>query len=197
VYTSGTWSTHQDHDRQLVVLTTYTSMYPSRKTAGTHFSDNKICMWFTYDHCRPIRHNVVLIAVMEKCGCEGKRNWFRFLGGINFVFFVLFNFVFFVLFFYQIMFKGSVGLMTKWHVPWPIRILPGRCSTSFSPEKRKEIKVSGKVGSTLTKTPTLRVNLNLDGVSITLRTHTHPSHSETSRRHSYIGLVFIYPFIDS
>jgi hypothetical protein len=28
---------------------------------------------------------------------------------------------------------------------------------------------------------TLRINLNIDGVPITSRTHTHPSHSQTSR----------------
>ncbi len=38
-----------------------------------------------------------------------------------------------------------------------------------------------KVGNTLTKDVVLCVNLNLDGVSITSRTHTHPSHSQTSR----------------
>ena len=38
-----------------------------------------------------------------------------------------------------------------------------------------------KVGRTLAKTAALRVNLNIDGVSITSRTHTHPSHSQTSR----------------
>ena len=38
-----------------------------------------------------------------------------------------------------------------------------------------------KVGNTLVKVAALRVNLNIDGVSITSRTHTHPSHSETSR----------------
>ena len=34
-----------------------------------------------------------------------------------------------------------------------------------------------KVGSTLAKVVALRVNLNIDGASITSRTHTHPSHS--------------------
>jgi hypothetical protein len=38
-----------------------------------------------------------------------------------------------------------------------------------------------KVVRTLVKTPTLRVNLNLDGTPITSKTHTHPSHSQTSR----------------
>ena len=38
-----------------------------------------------------------------------------------------------------------------------------------------------KVGNTLTKTATLRVNLNIDDTSITSRTHTHPSHSQTFR----------------
>ena len=38
-----------------------------------------------------------------------------------------------------------------------------------------------KVGSTLVKTAVLRVNLNIDGTPITSKSHTHPSHSETSR----------------
>jgi hypothetical protein len=38
-----------------------------------------------------------------------------------------------------------------------------------------------KVGSTLVKTENLRITLNIDGSSITSRTHTHPSHSQTSR----------------
>jgi hypothetical protein len=38
-----------------------------------------------------------------------------------------------------------------------------------------------KDGNTLSKTVVLRVNLNVDGVGITSKTHTHPSHSETSR----------------
>ncbi len=38
-----------------------------------------------------------------------------------------------------------------------------------------------KVGNTLVKSTTLRINLNIDGSPITSRTHTHPSHSETSR----------------
>ncbi len=38
-----------------------------------------------------------------------------------------------------------------------------------------------KVGSTLTKSVSLRLNLNIDGTPITSRTHTHPSHSQTSR----------------
>ncbi len=45
----------------------------------------------------------------------------------------------------------------------------------FSPQ------VKAKVGSTLTKTAALRINLNIDGTPITSRTHTHPSHSQTSR----------------
>jgi hypothetical protein len=38
-----------------------------------------------------------------------------------------------------------------------------------------------RVTNILPKVAVLRVNLNLDGVSITSRTHTHPSHSQTSR----------------
>jgi len=41
--------------------------------------------------------------------------------------------------------------------------------------------IQTKVGSTLTKTADLRVTLNIDGTPIISRTHTHPSHSETSR----------------
>ena len=38
-----------------------------------------------------------------------------------------------------------------------------------------------QVGSTLVKAAVLRININIDGVSITSRTHTHPSHSQASR----------------
>jgi hypothetical protein len=46
---------------------------------------------------------------------------------------------------------------------------------SFSQE------LNGKVGLTLGKTEDLRINLNLDGSPITSKSHTHPSHSQTSR----------------
>jgi hypothetical protein len=42
-------------------------------------------------------------------------------------------------------------------------------------------QVKAKVGSTLAKAAALRINLNIDGTPITSRTHTHPSHSKTSR----------------
>jgi hypothetical protein len=43
------------------------------------------------------------------------------------------------------------------------------------------VQLKPKVGSTLTKAAALRINLNIDGTPITSRTHTHPSHSQTSR----------------
>ncbi len=42
-------------------------------------------------------------------------------------------------------------------------------------------QLKAKVGSTLAKAGSLRINLNIDGTPITSRTHTHPSHSQTSR----------------
>jgi hypothetical protein len=42
-------------------------------------------------------------------------------------------------------------------------------------------QLKSKVGSTLAKAAVLRINLNLDGAPITSITHTHPSHSQTSR----------------
>ena len=41
--------------------------------------------------------------------------------------------------------------------------------------------LKGKVDGILSKVTDLSVNLNIDGVSITSRTYTHPSHSQTSR----------------
>ena len=38
-------------------------------------------------------------------------------------------------------------------------------------------QLTAKVGSTLPKAASLRINLNIDGTPITSRTHTHPSHS--------------------
>ncbi len=42
-------------------------------------------------------------------------------------------------------------------------------------------QLKSKVGLAFEKTATLRIALNLDGAPIILRTHTHPSHSQTSR----------------
>jgi hypothetical protein len=42
-------------------------------------------------------------------------------------------------------------------------------------------QLKGKVGLVLAKTVALRINLNLDGEPITSKSHTHPSHSQTSR----------------
>jgi hypothetical protein len=42
-------------------------------------------------------------------------------------------------------------------------------------------QVKSKVGLALAKTAALRITLNLDGAPIISRTHTHPSHSQTSR----------------
>ncbi len=41
--------------------------------------------------------------------------------------------------------------------------------------------IKSRVGNILAKTEVLRINLNLDGESITSKSHTHPSHSQTSR----------------
>jgi hypothetical protein len=43
------------------------------------------------------------------------------------------------------------------------------------------VQVKSKVGLTLSKTVSLRITLILDGPPIISRTHTHPSHSQTSR----------------
>ena len=42
-------------------------------------------------------------------------------------------------------------------------------------------QLKSRVVLTLTKTTVLRINLNIDGSPIPSRTHTHPSHSPTSR----------------
>jgi hypothetical protein len=60
-----------------------------------------------------------------------------------------------------------------------LRNLPVDSSTSAA--RRKSSQLRAKVDSTLTKAAALRVNLNLDGAPIVSRTHTHPSHSQTSR----------------
>ncbi len=41
--------------------------------------------------------------------------------------------------------------------------------------------LQSKVGLALAKAAALRINLNLDGAPITSKSHTHPSHSKTSR----------------
>jgi hypothetical protein len=42
-------------------------------------------------------------------------------------------------------------------------------------------QLKSKVGNILAKAAALRVNLNIDGAPIASRSHTHPSHSQTSR----------------
>jgi hypothetical protein len=41
--------------------------------------------------------------------------------------------------------------------------------------------LKSRVGNILTKVAALRINLNLDGALISSKSHTHPSHSQTSR----------------
>jgi hypothetical protein len=41
--------------------------------------------------------------------------------------------------------------------------------------------LKSRVGNTLVKTAALRINLNLDGAPIASKSHTNPSHSQTSR----------------
>ncbi len=42
-------------------------------------------------------------------------------------------------------------------------------------------QLKSKVGQILAKAAALRINLNIDGAPIASRSHTHPSHSQTSR----------------
>ncbi len=42
-------------------------------------------------------------------------------------------------------------------------------------------QLKGKVDLSLAKAAVLRINLNLDGPPIASKSHTHPSHSQTSR----------------
>ena len=41
-------------------------------------------------------------------------------------------------------------------------------------------QLRGKVGNILAKAAALRITLNIDGAPIVSRSHTHPSHSQTS-----------------
>ncbi len=42
-------------------------------------------------------------------------------------------------------------------------------------------QLKSKIGNILAKVEALRINLNIDGAPIASRSHTHPSHSQTSR----------------
>jgi len=42
-------------------------------------------------------------------------------------------------------------------------------------------QLKSKCGNLLDKDTALRINLNLDGTPIASKSHTHPSHSQTSR----------------
>jgi hypothetical protein len=57
-------------------------------------------------------------------------------------------------------------------------------------------QLKSKVGLALAKAAALRITLNLDGAPITSKSHTHPSHSQTSRLVS-INLVSIFRYSSS
>jgi hypothetical protein len=42
-------------------------------------------------------------------------------------------------------------------------------------------QLKSKIGNILAKSSTLRITLNIDGAPLASRSHTHPSHSQTSR----------------
>ena len=42
-------------------------------------------------------------------------------------------------------------------------------------------ELRSKVGNSLTKAASLRITLNIDGAPVVSRSHTHPSHSQTTR----------------
>jgi hypothetical protein len=50
-------------------------------------------------------------------------------------------------------------------------------STSASGRAALSATLKAKVGSTLAKAASLRININIDGAPITSKTHTHQSHS--------------------
>ena len=50
-------------------------------------------------------------------------------------------------------------------------------------------QIKARVSLTLTKTVVLRIMLNIDGVPITSKSHTNPSHSKTSQLRSRVGLT--------
>jgi hypothetical protein len=62
-------------------------------------------------------------------------------------------------------------------------VLSAQSDRGFYHHRRAAVSVQlkSKVGLVLAKAAGLRITLNLDGAPIISRTHTHPSHSQTSR----------------
>jgi hypothetical protein len=54
-------------------------------------------------------------------------------------------------------------------------------ATKFFPRAAFSSLLKSRVGNIIAKASALRVNLNLDGAPISSSSHTHPSHSQTSR----------------
>jgi hypothetical protein len=56
------------------------------------------------------------------------------------------------------------------------------CSEQWqATEASSSEQLRSKVGNILAKAAALRITLSIDGVSVASKSHTHPSHSETSR----------------
>jgi hypothetical protein len=77
---------------------------------------------------------------------------------------------------------------TKVSIVYTVSFMPAIASTSgrlhlsdFILIDSFSAQVKSKVGLDLDKTAALRITLNLDGTPIISKSHTHPSHSETSR----------------
>ena len=58
--------------------------------------------------------------------------------------------------------------------------------------RRAAFSVQSRVDLTLVTTTGLRITLNLDGTPIISKSHTHPSHSQTSRLLTFITPTMMY-----
>ena len=66
-------------------------------------------------------------------------------------------------------------------LPFPPTILRFKNVVVYFPSHGFLFMLKAKCGNILAKAAALRINLNLDGAPITSKSHTHPSHSQTSR----------------
>ena len=81
-----------------------------------------------------------------------------------------------VFYFYKI-----IGKLTVFFTSSGVQVVESDCDQFHLRHTVFSSHLKSKVGNILAKTAALRITLNIDGAPVTSRSHTHPSHSQTSR----------------
>jgi hypothetical protein len=83
--------------------------------------------------------------------------------------------------FIRLLFLQAHRETDRFFVPSGVQLVQTTCGLFHYLRTAFSSMLKTRVGNILSKDTVLRINLNLDGVPIASKSHTHPSHSQTSR----------------